>query len=282
MLGSTLILLATIGQLASGEGSQQYHPAATQARQWVDVLNPETGQPIRIAGWIGADGRPRFNPLEYPALAAAIEAAGRPTTAPPPTPDPGPVPGKVGQGSYPINGVVQSKIPAISAGQVWRGGNVIEEAGPGAEGRDKGGKPDVYLTVIGSKEERARMRTRLASDPTFAAVRSTMGERLAVHDYPPGNPMVAKVGLPDGGKPDVVIQDASGGEARRWHEAPDPAEVVKEVRKLDPSYRPGGHGKEEGEPPNVLLYVLVPAGATVFTLAMYFLITRGGRWNSRS
>ena len=261
MLGSKLILIAAMFAQLSSADSSPPNPAHRPAKQWLVVTDPATGQPISILGWTGPDGRVRFDPQEYPQLARGPEPAhARPSP-----------------GGYPPTGVVLEKIPAVSAGQVWRGGNIQASIGASAE-TDR--PPDVFVTVIGSKEERQRARAELERDAEFGQLRAAMGDRMAVHYYDPAAPMVKKVGLPDGGHPDVIVQDATGGEVKRWHENPGAGPVVKEVRKLNPDYKPGGKPVTEEEGPWMKAGVvgigfLITIG--LFTLSQ----NRGRRWKSR-
>ncbi len=86
--------------------------------------------------------------------------------------------------------------------------------------------PDVHLTVIGVEAEQVKARARLQADPKFRALEAAMGDRLAVQYYGATDPMVARVGLVDGGKPDVVIQDSTGKERLRSHFDPGPESIV--------------------------------------------------------
>lgn len=160
-------------------------------------------------------------------------------TAKRPKPSPGPEPD-------PPTGVITEKLPQIQPGMAWYGGAPTPDFRPGIDPVGAKGKPDVYLTVIGKDVDRNGVIKALDDDPTYRALKTQMGDRLAVHAYDPTNPMVTVVNLPAGGKPDVVIQDASGKELYRRAADPGPGAIVREIRKADPSYKPGG-GKLSGE-----------------------------------
>ena len=259
MTGSTLIL--TVAMLAQPPTADRSAPRPTThpARQWLAVTDPATGQPIRILGWTGPDGCVQFDPQEYPLLARRRE----------------PMP--AGPAGYPPTGVVMEKIPAVSAGQVWRGGNVGASVGA-TEQTDR--PPDVFLTVIGTKEERRRAKAELDRSPEFQTVRAEMGDRLAVHYYDPDAVMVKKVGLPDGGHPDIIVQDATGGEVKRWHEDPGAEPVAQEIRKLNPNYKPGGKPAADAEGPWVKAGVV--GVAFLVTIGLSALSqNRSRRWTPR-
>ncbi len=260
MLGSTLILtVAMIAQPPTADRSAP-RPTTHPSKQWLVVTDPATNQPISILGWTGPDGRVQFDPQDYPQLASRPKSAPAPSTA------------------YPPTGVVMEKIPAVSAGQVWRGGNI--QASVGAT-TDTERPPDVFLTVIGTKEERRRAKAEFERNPEFDQLKASMGDRLAVHYYDPSAPMVKKIGLPDGGHPDIVIQDATGGEVHRWHNDYGVADgVVGAIRKLNPDYKPGGKSATEAEGPWIKAGV-VGIGFMI-TISLFALSqNRGRRWKSQ-
>ena len=95
----------------------------------------------------------------------------------------------------------------------------------------------VHVTVIGKDAE--GIVKAWEADPGFASLKTAMGDRLAIQAFTdPEDPLVKNVGLPNGGKPDVVIQEASGKVVYRAKADPGPAVIVGEVRKRDPAYDP--------------------------------------------
>ena len=223
-------------------------------REWIAAVSQVDGKTYLISAWRSADGSPRFDPREYP------DFVPRPGPGPAPEPPAGPAtPGPRPSWPYPQLGVIKDKVPRPVAGQAWYGGNAVRSIEAADAGEPRSRPPDVHLTVIGSEAEQARARERLAADPKFRALEASMGDRLAVQFYGPADPMVARVGLVDGGKPDVVVQDASGKERRRFHADPGPDPIVAEIRKADPSYRPGRD--DAGG-------VSIPSGATYFLLGV--------------
>lgn len=138
---------------------------------------------------------------------------------------------------FPPTGVVTSRLPHVPTGGAWYGGNVPAPKS-GVVGATEDAGPDVYLTVIGPEVERKAVMDALSSNPGLADVVRRMGDRLAVHDYAPDDPMVADVGLPADGRPDVVIQDAKGKVRYRAHDDPGPVALMAELRKADPAYDP--------------------------------------------
>lgn len=249
---SKWIILATIGLLAGAVGP---HPCSAQppnsARQWIDAVNQVDGKTYRIAGWLDPAGQPHFNPSEYPQFVSRPgPGPAQPDVNPALPAQPGPKP----NWPFPQAGVTLSKIPRPVAGQSWYGGNAVKviEAGMAAP---KAKPPDVHLTVIGVEAEQVKARERLQGDPRFRALEASMGDRLAVQFYGPTDPMVARVGLVDGGRPDVVIQTADGKEQKRYHSDPGPESLIAEIRKCDPTYRPGRD--DQGGGINI-------SGATIF------------------
>lgn len=245
MFGSTLILAAMIGQPG----------ASAPPKQWIDTTDPRTGRAARILGWRDADGTARYDPIEYPWMKPAPGPVGKPVAG------------------FPAGGVSFEKMPTVQAGAEWYGGNVHEAVGDAGERDEK--TPDVYLTVIGDDAQRAAVRARFEQSPEFRDTRDRMGDRLAVHFYPPSNPMVRKVGLVDDGRPDVVIQDANGNEVRRWHDDPGPGPVVAKVREADPGYRPGDHEKTKAEADDWSAFAWSVVGGAALGLVMIAL-ARGG------
>lgn len=132
----------------------------------------------------------------------------------------------------PINyGLDPKKYPA-SKGKTWYGGNVPPKYG---DATDKAKR--VHVTVIGKDAE--GIVKAWEADPGFASLKTAMGDRLAIQAFTdPEDPLVKNVGLPNGGKPDVVIQEASGKVVYRAKADPGPAVIVGEVRKRDPAYDP--------------------------------------------
>jgi hypothetical protein len=84
-----------------------------------------------------------------------------------------------------------------------------------------------------------------------------------VNSYRPENPLASNVGLPNGGRPDVVVQDSRGTEVGRFAVEPQPAQVIAAIRKADPSYKPGG-GKSSTSLPEWMVIVGLLAGWAVF------------------
>jgi hypothetical protein len=239
MIGSMLILMAMIGQPPAPMPA--YPPAVVskpgeieRARQWLLATSPIDGHPIHILGWI-EPGTIRFSARDYPQFVPmpATATTSRPTTVPT---------GSVADFNKPT-GVISSKFPPIHAGQSWTSSNAMGVIG---ETKNEPNRPEVYLTIIGPKRERERVKARLERDPEFQAVSREMGDRLAVEAYDPTNPLVADVGLPDGGHPDIVVLDATGKECERFRDDPGPSILADAVRKTDPSYRPGGDRGETG------------------------------------
>jgi hypothetical protein len=133
-------------------------------------------------------------------------------------------------------GIDLAKLPSHPGGQAWYGGNVDYSAARGAAGE----KPNrVHVTFIGSQVEREAARKNLEGDPGFRYLSEAMGDYLAVQDYGPENPLVKEVGLPNGGRPDVIIQTTKGGRVTyRARSYPGADVVVHEIRKADPRYDP--------------------------------------------
>lgn len=65
-----------------------------------------------------------------------------------------------------------------------------------------------------------------------------MGDGLAVQSFAADNPLVANVGLPDGGSPDVVIQTESGKVVYRSHSDPGASAIVGYLRERNDDYDP--------------------------------------------
>lgn len=114
----------------------------------------------------------------------------------------------------------------------WYGGNVPQSYGAAGDAARR-----IHLTVIGPEAKATVERWR--ASPSFKAIEDAMGDRLAVQAIrDPRNPLVAAVGLPAGGRPDVVIQAADGKVLDRWKDDPGSEVVAGELRRLDPNYRP--------------------------------------------
>lgn len=152
-------------------------------------------------------------------------------------------------------GVSFEYLPKVRPGQSWYGGNVDYHPSVGA----KGEPPNrVHVTFIGSQVEREAARKDLERSPGFQRIAESMGDNLAVQDYGPESPLVSEIGLVDGGKPDVVIQQTKGGRVMfRAHNYPGADVVVSEIRKADPAYRPSddpdGKALDMGIDMNVLM-----------------------------
>lgn len=135
-------------------------------------------------------------------------------------------------GVRPTNfGVAHDKIPRA---REWYGGTAPATKAVGSSGvSDR-----VHVTAIGPDATLAVEGWR--RDPEFRRLESAMGDRLAVQAFDdPKNPIVADVGLPAGGRPDVVIQLASGKVVYRRASDPGASAIVGEIRKRDPAYDPG-------------------------------------------
>jgi hypothetical protein len=230
MLGTMLFLtLATIGQLPAADRPALPRPVVSKpgearAKLWLDVASPIDGHPMKILAWTEA-GQVHFDPRDYPQLVPA--KAPEPQLQEPSAASP----------SNPPNGVLFEKFPQVQAGHSWTGGNA-PQAVTGQV--DKVTTPEVYVSIIGSKRDRDRVKADLARDPDFGKLMRDMGGRLAVEAYDPTNPLVAEVGLVNGGKPDVIVLDATGKEIARFADNPGAGPIAEAVRKADPSYRPGG------------------------------------------
>lgn len=224
-----LLLSAALGQCGPG-GCPAVRPAAVYRASvpTTHVMADESGQrwshadPTWLATWVA-----RRN-AEIRKRAEAATAKAR---------DDEPTPTKPKSvAAWATNGVNLDRFPALGPGQAWYGGNVPETRG--AIGATEQAGPDVFLTVIGADADRKPVVESLQKDPEMSALAAAMGERLAVHDYAPDEPMVADVGLPDGGRPDVVIQDATGKVRYRARSDPGPSAIAAEIRKADPKYNP--------------------------------------------
>lgn len=227
MIGSMLILVATmIGQAPPGADGPA--PSPSRVKQWITTTAPD-GTPIRILGWMDG-GKVQFDPAEYPQFATA-----KPTPAPTLTLA---ATATAERNKIPT-GVVQEKLPHVRPGAAWYGGNTPHPVGDSGRNTTPAKKPEVYLTVIGSEPERSKFLASLERDSDYRDLAGRMGERLAVNEYDPSNPMASGVGLPAGGRPDVVVQDSGGAEIFRRPYDPGPKMVIAAIRKADPSYRPG-------------------------------------------
>ena len=236
-----LLSLAALGQA----------PQPPRSRIWVEAVNQVDGKIHLISCWLAADGKPRFDPREYPdfvakspSLVAKPKANPKPAKLDPnPRPDilSGPHPPQPAHRDdwpFPEKGVIESMMPRPVAGQGWYGGNVPKVIERGRE-PSKARPPDVHLTVIGTEPEQVAVRHALEADTNFQTLKTAMGDRLAIQYYGPTDPMVARVGLVDGGRPGVIIQDATGAERKRYHTDPGVIPIIAEIRKADPDYRPG-------------------------------------------
>lgn len=127
-------------------------------------------------------------------------------------------------------GVAHDKIPKA---REWYGGTVSPTKVIGA-----GDAPErVHVTAIGPGASAALESWR--KDPEFRRIESAWGDRLAVQAFDdPANPLVADVGLPAGGSPDIVVQLGSGRVVYRAASDPGPGVIVGEIRKRDPAYDP--------------------------------------------
>jgi len=262
----TVVLLAALatGQLQCGPGGcppARYAPASPA----LHVLADNSGKPWSspdpawLAQWVAQENT-RI-------AAKAAKPAAKPAT---------PAQSPAGPSSQFPTGVVAQKLPHLPPGGVWYGGNVGASKS-GTVGATEDGGPDVYLTVIGSEAERKAVVEALARNPELSSIVSAMGDRLAVHDYAPDEPMVADVGLPNGGRPDIVIQNASGKVQYRAKDDPGPTVLAAELRRADPHYNPandptGGwslkslerfFGNAEEQAP-LLLALLVLGGAFIW------------------
>ncbi|WP_435005176.1 hypothetical protein P12x_003070 [Tundrisphaera lichenicola] len=222
---STLIVLAMFATLPGADAPAQ-GPATVETKPgdppktWLTAVSPLDGRHIQVFGWMEGTNvryRPEDNPQLYGRAPKPAPATAQPPHAAAPT------------------GVIADKLPNVKPGASWYGGNAPHRAEAGGLAR----KPDVFLTIIGPEAERRATVERLRRDPEFAQVADRMGDRLAINAYEPGNPMVAGVGLPANGRPDIVIQDATGKELNRHQADPGPVVLVAEIRKADPQYRPG-------------------------------------------
>lgn len=133
-------------------------------------------------------------------------------------------------------GVAQSRLTPLPPGKSWYGGNVDARPAVGATGKPPN---RVHLTFIGSQVEREAARKDLEASPDYQRFAAKMGDLLAVQDYGPENPLVADVGLVDGGKPDVIIQTTEHPlPLYRAHEYPGADVLVAQLRRADPRYDP--------------------------------------------
>jgi hypothetical protein len=131
-------------------------------------------------------------------------------------------------------GVDFSKIPKVRNDRRWGSPGAFDDEQMATLAQKKG---RVHVTAIGPGADTIVDAWR--ADPQFAAMEQMLGDRLAVQAFPdPSNPLVADVGLPAGGKPDVVIQDDTGRVIYRARADPGPAVIVGEVRRRDPTYDP--------------------------------------------
>lgn len=145
---------------------------------------------------------------------------------------PAPVSGpKIPDGVKPTNfGVARDKIPKA---REWYGGTADTKKVIGA-----GEAPQrLHVTAIGPGASAVVEGWR--KDPEFRRIESAWGDRLAVQAFDdPANPLVADVGLPAGGSPDIVVQLGSGRVVYRAASDPGPGVIVGEIRKRDPAYDP--------------------------------------------
>ena len=238
--GSMLILLAMTGQPPVADRPANppavvSKPGAGVHKQWLVTTSPIDGRPIQVLGWYEG-GQPHFDPRDYPQFAPATPPRPEPT----PTPTTRAATAPAASAANPSNptGVIVSKFPRIEAGHSWTGGNA--PAFVVGDPADRPTSPEVYVTIIGPKRERERAKAELSRSPEFAGVLRELGPRIAFEAYDPRNPLVADVGLPAGGSPDVVVLDATGKEIERFASTPSPSALAEAVRKADPDYRPGG------------------------------------------
>lgn len=179
---------------------------------------------------------------------------------------PAPVSGpKIPAGVKALNyGVDHSRIPKA---REWYGGT----APVGKSIQSSPITDRMHVTVIGPDATVAVESWR--RDPEFRRLEAAMGDRLAVQAFDdPQNPLVADVGLPAGGRPDVVIQMASGKVVYRRGSDPGASVIVGEIRKRDPAYDPGRDPSGVVSTPDV---GRLAAWAGVGIVAL--LLLRGGR-----
>ena len=135
----------------------------------------------------------------------------------------------------PVNyGVDHKKVPKVKNARRWGSPGAYGDGELASEGGRQG---RLHVTAIGPDADRVVAEWR--ADPVFAALEESMGDSLAIQAFvDPSNPMVADVGLPDGGTPDVVIQTETGKVVYRARHDPGAAVIVGEVRKRRPEYDP--------------------------------------------
>lgn len=166
-------------------------------------------------------------------------------------------------------GLDLERIPKVP--KAWYGGNVEPPSGPRVIG---GPANRVHVTAIAPTQEAAdAVVAGWRANPRFAALEAEYGDRIAVKAYAADNPIVADVGLPNGGNPDVVVQDSAGKVRLRAAADPGAERIVSEVRERDPLYSPSNDPTPDG--PSELTRnpaLLVVLGVLVF------LIVRKGKW----
>lgn len=211
------------------------------------TLRCQEGHPISINGYLdngkvhailgapvvyrGPHGGGAVAPASSTPSTAATSAASSTATSAVPASAP-----QGGTGPAANYGVMTGALDHLPPGKEWYGGNAPKTVGAGATGKPIN---RVHLTFIGTEAEREAARRDLESNPEYQQIAEQLGDLLAVQDYDPSNPLVKNIGLPDGGRPDVIIQTTAHPlPLYRAHEYPGAKILVGEIRKADPRYNP--------------------------------------------
>lgn len=179
-------------------------------------------------------GNYRFSTRQYfPHRAPGVWGEPCPPPYPPPTPRLAPA--RVEPDGTVNFGLDRDRMPA--AGQHLLNGKevgketLLEAIGPPRLPEDG---QWLYLTVIGSEDERKKILNDLQS----SLILTPWKDRLKVHDYPPDHWAVAECGFVTSGKPTIYCQAADGRVLHRQDRYRGPEALAEVLRKADPRYAP--------------------------------------------
>ncbi len=272
----TLILVVLIGQCGPAgcpRPARAMMPALTiqmtssiqaepigHPRQWVEGVDRRTGKAGTYWGWIGDDGRARFNRGEQP-TSTVNRSTPKPETEPEaerqPTANVERPPAIGNLPAFAVNGVNREKldrVPPDSYSHAGEAGRRFIEQVRTATVEDDSGKR--FITVIGTEADCA---------PVMAALHGALKETAKgyhLREFRPTDPYVTGVGLPGTGHPSIIVQDARAvdGTAGTLHRQDNffggaaalgaALDRVGAIRKPNPNFQPDktpDHRTPEGE-----------------------------------
>lgn len=233
------------------------------------------GQHLEVLGWDIGNGQTGWNWRDQSPETLAVAERIRQATQPKPPPERPPVAliPPPNQTDFRLNGVDWSKVTDKPETYIAHGraaNRFVAEVKAGKSGNFSDDSDKPHISIIGQKEETTPVLNAFAPSGPLADIAT----HFHVRAFTPNDKYVADIGLPNGGKPDIVVQEPAGRVILRQRDFAGGATALREnleragaLRRPNPNYNPSNDPTPASTNPTPnWLYIALVAFAAILLL----------------